>query len=334
MAAKDDAINLHGFRVEIQSGSIQQITRGEGTHSLKFCDDYRYFIDTVSTFTTPEKSFVCRADGTVLREIENESDRLLANLKISQPQFLEIPVNGNSVDAVVIRPPDFDPNQRYPVLYHIYAGPQAPRVRNRFAGKFYLWHQMLAQKGYVVWMCDNRSASFRSKKGMWETHRNLGKNEMSDIEGAVTWLKSQPWVDQDRIGIWGWSYGGYMTAYAMTHSQSFKMGISGAPVTDWRNYDAIYTERLMGLPQNNPQGYEESNLLPVAKDLHGELLLIHGTMDDNVHISNSMQFIYELQKADKQCELMVYPKNRHSVSREEQVGHLRKLMTDFVLENL
>ena len=333
-ASKDDAINLHGFRIEIQSGSLSQITEDDGTHTLNFCEDYRYFIDSVSTFTTPGKSFVCRSNGTRLREIENDSDRLLSNLNIAQPEFLEIPVNGNMLDAVIIRPPDFDPSKRYPVLYHIYAGPQAPRVRNRFAGKFYLWHQMLAQKGYVVWMCDNRSASFRNKKGMWETHRSLGKNEMADIEGSVSWLKNQPWVDQERIGIWGWSYGGYMTAYAMTHSQSFKMGISGAPVTDWRNYDAIYTERLMGLPQDNRQGYEESSVLPVAKELHGKLLLIHGTMDDNVHISNSMQFIYELQKANKQFELMIYPKNRHSVRREGQIGHLRRLMTDFVLENL
>ena len=333
-AAKEDAINLHGFRVDIQSGTLEQITSGPGTHSLDFCEDYSFFIDTVSTFTTPSKSFVCRNDGTQIREIENEVDTVLSKLNISEPEFLEVPVNGNMLDAVIIRPPDFDPAKKYPVLYHIYAGPQAPRVRNRFMGKSYLWHQMLAQKGYVIWMCDNRSASFRGKKGMWETHRTLGKFEMADIQGSVDWLKQQSWVDQERIGIWGWSYGGYMTAYALTHSKSFKMGISGAPVTDWRNYDAIYTERLMGLPQDNPKGYTESSILPVAKNLHGKLLLIHGTMDDNVHISNSMQFIYQLQKANKQFDFMVYPKNRHSVQRREQVGHMRRLMTNFILENL
>ena len=333
-AAKDDAINLHGYRVEIETGELTQITSGDGTHSLNFCDDFGYFIDTVSTFTTPEQSFICRANGKCIREMETSSDDRLNYLNISEPEFMEVPVDGKSLDAVIIRPPNFDPNKKYPVLYHVYSGPQSPRVRNRFLGKWYLWHQMLAQQGYIVWMCDNRSSSFRDKNAMWETHRSLGKNELADIEGSVAWLKRQPWVDEDRIGIWGWSYGGFMTAYAMTHSETFKMGICGAPVTDWRNYDAIYTERLMGLPQDNPEGYDESNVLNAATELHGKMLLIHGTMDDNVHISNSMQFVYELQKANKQFELMVYPKNRHAVRNEEQVGHLRRLMTDFVLRNL
>ena len=334
-ATKDDAINLHGFRVKIATGELTQLTKDEGTHSLDFCDDFSYFIDTVSTFTTPERSFVCRADGTRIREMETSSDDRLRYLDVSEPEFMQIQAaDGHPLDAVIIRPPNFDPSKKYPVLYHVYSGPQAPRVRNRFLGAWYLWHQMLAQKGYIVWMCDNRSSSFRGKKGMWETHRDLGRNELADIESSVDWLKQQPWVDGERIGIWGWSYGGYMTAYAMTHSKLFKMGISGAPVTDWRNYDAIYTERLMGLPQDNPEGYESSSVLNSAKDLHGKLLLIHGTMDDNVHISNTMQFIYELQKANKQFDLMVYPKNRHAVRADDQVGHLRRLMTEFVLENL
>jgi dienelactone hydrolase len=334
-ATKDDPLNEHGFRLEIATGDLQQITDGDGTHSLDFCDDYSYFIDTVSTFSTPERSFICRADGKRLREMETSADDRLKYLNVSEPEFLQIKAaDGHPLDAVIIRPPNFDPSKKYPVLYHVYSGPQSPRVRNRFQGKFYLWHQMLAQKGYVVWMCDNRSSSFRGKQGMWETHRDLGKNELADITSSVDWLKKQSWVDSDRLGIWGWSYGGYMTAYAMTHSRQFKMGISGAPVTDWRNYDAIYTERLMGLPQDNPDGYESSSVLNVAGDLHGKLLLIHGTMDDNVHISNSMQFIYELQKANKDFDLMVYPKNRHSVRAEDQIGHLRRLMTKFVLENL
>lgn len=334
-ATKDDPINVHGFRLDIQTGKLLQITQGPGTHSLNFSADYGYFIDSVSTFSSPAQSYICRADGTRLREMETPSDDRLNYLDVSEPEFMQIKASdGHPLDAVIIRPPHFDPNKKYPVLYHVYSGPQAPRVRNRFQGKWYLWHQMMAQKGYVVWMCDNRSASFRGKRGMWQTHRDLGKHELADITSSVDWLKTQSWVDADRIGIWGWSYGGYMTAYAMTHSKQFKMGISGAPVTDWRNYDAIYTERLMGLPQDNPEGYESSSVLNAAADLHGKLLLIHGTMDDNVHISNTMQFVYELQKANKQFDLMVYPKNRHSVRSDDQIGHLRKLMTTFIIENL
>lgn len=334
-ATKEDPINVQGYRLEIGTGELSQITQGDGDHSVKFSDDYRYFIDSVSTFTTPERSFVCRADGKRLREIETSSDDRLRYLNVSEPEFMTIEAaDGHPLDAVIIRPPNFDPNKKYPVLYHVYSGPQAPRVRNRFQGKWYLWHQMMAQKGYVIWMCDNRSSSFRGKREMWKTHRDLGKHELEDITSSVNWLKQQPWVDGDRVGIWGWSYGGYMTAYAMTHSEQFKMGISGAPVTDWKNYDAIYTERLMGLPQENPEGYESSSVLNAAGNLKGKLLLIHGSMDDNVHISNTMQFAYELQKANKQFDLMVYPKNRHAVRSEEQIGHLRRLMTKFVLENL
>ncbi len=334
-ATKDDALNVHGYRLEIATGELSQITVGDGDHSPNFNEDYSYFIDSVSTFSTPVRSFICRADGTRLREVETSSNDRFKYLNVSEPEFMTIEASdGHPLDAVIIRPPNFDPNKKYPVLYHVYSGPQAPRVRNRFQGQWYLWHQMLAQQGYIVWMCDNRSASFRGKQDMWETHRDLGKHELEDITSSVDWLKQQPWVDGERIGIWGWSYGGYMTAYAMTHSNQFKMGISGAPVTDWKNYDAIYTERLMGLPQDNPAGYESSSVLNAAANLEGELLLIHGTMDDNVHISNTMQFVHELQKANKQFELMVYPKNRHAVRSEDQIGHLRRLMTKFVLENL
>ena len=207
-------------------------------------------------------------------------------------------------------------------------------VRDRWGGSTYLWHQMLAQHGYIVWSCDTRSASMRGVKSAWPIHRNLAAIELKDIEDGVRWLCDKPWVDSERIGIWGWSYGGYMTGYSLTHSKLFRAGISGAPVTDWRNYDAIYTERYMGLPQDNPDGYIASSVEKRAADLHGSLLLIHGTQDDNVHMSNSLQFALELQRAGKQFDLMLYPKNRHGIVVPEQLRHLRQLMTDFLLEKL
>ena len=157
---------------------------------------------------------------------------------------------------------------------------------------------------------------------------------MKDIEDGLAWLKKQPYVDGSRIGIHGWSYGGYMTGYALTHSASFAMGIAGGMVSDWRDYDSIYTERYMGMPQKNPDGYRKSSPRFAAAQLHGKLLLIHGTIDDNVHLANTMQFVYELQKAEKPFQLMLYPKSRHGVTDPALVKHLRSTMLDFVLANL
>ncbi len=335
-ATRENAIDIHCYRVDIKTGAITQLTSTPGTHSADFNDEFTFFIDSYSNVEEPAEYYVRNCDGGLIRRLSADSDDRLKYLDIASPEFLEVPSgNEQPMDAMLIKPPDFDPSKKYPVLIHIYAGPQAPRVRNRFGGEWYLWHQMLAQQGYVIWMCDNQSASFRSIKNVWPVHRNFAHNELADIEKGIDWLKAQSWVDADRIGIWGWSYGGYMTAYALTHSKSFKLGISGAPVTDWKNYDAIYTERYMGLPQDNPEGYEATTVLnDKAQNLHGKLLLIHGTIDDNVHLNNTIQFVKELQYAGKQFDLMLYPSNRHSVKDKKQVAHLRRLMTEFVLKNL
>ena len=253
-ATKDNAIDLHVYRASLESGEIMPLTTTAGTHSASFSDDFSFFIDSWSDLEDSGRHYLVNADGTMVRELNTRSDDSLKYLNVATPEFLEVASNNDQpMDAMLIKPPNFDPSKKYPVLVHIYAGPQAPRVRNRFGGEWYLWHQMLAQQGYVVWMCDNQSASFRSVKNVWPVHKNFAANEMADIERGVDWLKDQSWVDADRIGIWGWSYGGYMTAYALTHSKSFKMGISGAPVTDWSNYDSIYTERYMGLPKTTKQ---------------------------------------------------------------------------------
>ena len=197
-----------------------------------------------------------------------------------------------------------------------------------------MWHQLMAQRGYIIWICDNRTASGKGAESEWPVYKNFGELELRDLEDGLAWLKNQPYVDGDRIGLWGWSFGGFMTSYALTHSQSFKMGISGGTVSDWRNYDSIYTERYMQTPQNNLDGYNKSSPVNFAKDLHGKLLLIHGAIDDNVHVSNTVQFVYELQKAGKQIQLMLYPKSRHGVTDPVLVKHMRQMMTDYVLANL
>ena len=335
-ATRDNAIDLHGYRADLASGEITAITKGQGTNSIRFNNDYTFFINSRSDVDAPSTFSLRKNDGQFVRRFNAASDDRLNYFDLAEPEFLEVPSgNDQPMDAMLIKPTNFDPSKKYPVLVFTYAGPQAPKVRNQFGGQWYLWHQMLAQQGYVIWICDNQSASYRSAKHVWPVHRSFGHNELADIEKGLEFLKKNEWVDSERIGIWGWSYGGYMTAYALTHSKSFKMGISGAPVTDWKNYDAIYTERYMGLPKDNLEGYKVTSVLnDKAENLHGKLLLIHGTVDDNVHLNNTIQFVKELQVAGKQFELMLYPSNRHSVRNKKQAAHLRKLMTEFVLENL
>ena len=220
------------------------------------------------------------------------------------------------------------------MLIYTYAGPHAPQVRNGWGGSRQMWHQMLAQKGYIIWVCDNRSASGKGLESTWTMYKSFGPTELNDIEDGIAYLKSLNFVDGNRIGIWGWSFGGFMTSYALTHSRSFKMGIAGGSVTDYALYDSIYTERYMQTPQLNPAGYDRTNILKAAKDLNGRLLLIHGVMDDNVHMQNTTKFVYELQKAGKQFDLMLYPNQRHGVNNPPQVHHMYSMMTDYILKNL
>ena len=190
------------------------------------------------------------------------------------------------------------------------------------------------RKGIAVWVCDNRSASGKGMEPAWPAWKRLGELELEDIEDGLAWLKRQGWADLGRVGISGWSYGGFMTAYALTHSRSFAMGIAGAPVTDWRLYDSIYTERMMLKPQNNPEGYRKAAPRLAAAELHGKLLLIHGAIDENVHPQNSLQFAYELQRAGKPFQMMMYPRSRHAVSEPALVKHLRAAMFAFIEETL
>lgn len=324
------------YKVKLDGSGFTHLSADwQGNHSPRFNPQFTAFIDVASNISTPPQMRLYKNDGSLLKTIEENKIAALAEFKLGKPEFIRIPTrDGAQMDALMIKPPDFDPNKKYPVMSYNYSGPAAPSVRNTWLGATYIWHQMLAQKGYIIWICDNRSASQQGIGSTYPIYRNFAELELKDLEDGVSWLKQQSYVDGSRIGIWGWSYGGYMTAYALTHSKNFKIGISGAPVTDWRNYDSIYTERYMGLPKNNPEGYRKSSVIEAAANLNGKLLLIHGTMDDNVHIQNSVQFIDALQKAGKQFDLMVYPRSRHGVVQPQRLKHLREMMTNFILENL
>ena len=334
-ATEHSPIASQAYRIKLDGTALTRVTTSEGSHKVAISPDSKLFIDNWSDVNTPTQTRLYDVDGKLVRVIAENKVDALKQYKLGASQLLQVKTrDGFEMEAMMIKPPDFDPQKKYPVLEFTYSGPHAPSVKNGWGGNAYMWHQMMSQKGYIIWICDNRTASGKSLESTWPVYKNFGELELRDLEDGIAWLKSQPYVDGSRIGIWGWSYGGFMTSYALTHSQSFKMGIAGGTVSDWRNYDSIYTERYMQTPQNNPEGYWKSSPVHYAKDLHGKLLLIHGAIDDNVHVLNTMQFVYELQKAGKQFQLMLYPKSRHGVTDPLLVKHLRQMMTDFVLANL
>ena len=296
---------------------------------------FTHYLDTWSDFDTPPKVFLDSADGHRVRTVDDNPVAALDQLELATVEFLQVPApDGFVFEAALIKPPDFDPEKAYPVLQHNYGGPHAPTVKNVWGGSRGMWLRYLAQEGFLVWMCDNRSASAKGIWPTWEAHGRLGVIELQDLETCLSWLKRQSWADANRVALHGGSYGGFMSSFALTHSQSFKAAIAFAPVTDWRLYDSIYTERYMGLPQDNQEGYKETSVIEAADQLHGEFLLIHGTMDDNVHLQNTIQLANALQHAGKDFQLMLYPNSRHGVRDRNQIFHLYGLMTRFLLENL
>lgn len=334
-ATEHSPIAAHTYRIGLDATGLTRLTSTEGSHRVDFNASADHFIDYASDINTPTQVRLYDAGGKLVRVIDENKVEALRHYRLGKTEFLQVKTrDGFVMEAMMIKPPDFDPAKKYPVMSYTYSGPHAPQVRNGWGGAAYMWNQLLAQKGYVIWVCDNRTASGKGVDSTWSVYRNFGALELRDLEDGYAWLKSQPYVDGSRIGLWGWSYGGFMTSYALTHSQTFKIGIAGGTVADWRDYDSIYTERYMQMPQNNVDGYKQSSPVNSAGDLHGKLLLIHGAIDDNVHLANTIQFVYQLQKAGKQFGLMVYPKSRHGVTDPLLVKHLRTMMTEFILANL
>jgi dipeptidyl-peptidase-4 len=334
-SSEHSPIANHEYTIKLDGTGLNRLTASEGNHRASFNSNASHFIDSWNDVNTPTQVKLYDAAGKVIRAIDENKVEALKPYKLGKVEFMQVKTrDGFNMEAMMIKPPDFDPSKKYPVMSYTYSGPQSQSVRNTWGGTRYLWHQMLAQKGYIIWICDNRTASNKGVSSTWPVYKNFGELELKDLEDGFAWLKQQPYVDGSRIGLWGWSYGGFMTSFALTHSQTFKIGIAGGTVSDWRNYDSIYTERYMATPQNNAEGYKKSSPVNYAKDLHGKLLLIHGAIDDNVHMANTIQFLYELQKANKQVQLMVYPKSRHGVTDPVLVKHMQQMMTDFILGNL
>ncbi len=328
------AIHRDIARVRLDGSGFTRVSTTAGQHEAVFGPSFAHYLDTWSDARTPHQVRLHRADGREVRMVDGNDVPAVREYRLQPWEFFQVKTrDGFAMEAALIKPPGFDPSRRYPVYQHTYGGPHAPQVRNGwYASSLFL--QLLAENGVVVFVCDNRSATGKGLVASATAYKRMGPSELRDVEDGVAWLKSQPWADPQRIGIGGWSYGGFMAAYALTHSRSFAMGIVGAPVVDWRNYDSIYTERVMLMPKNNEAGYQETSVLRAAKDLHGQMLLIHGAMDDNVHPQNSLQFAYELQKAGKPFRMMMYPRNRHGFTEPLIIKHMRAGMLEFVKETL
>ena len=323
------------YRIHLDGSGLQRLSSAPGTHTAIFNPSLTYFFDTWSDAVTPAQVRLHRTDGTEARVIDPNPVKAVGDYRLSRPEFVQVKArDGFVMEALILKPPGFDPAKRYPVYQPTYAGPHSQSVRNAWGGTGSMYNQLLAEKGIVVWLCDNRTASGKGVESTWPAYLRLGETELQDIEDGLAWLESHPWVDASRIGISGWSYGGFMVSYALTHSKSFAMGIAGGTVSDWRDYDSIYTERYMKTPEHNPEGYKRTAPRFAAKDLHGQLLLLHGAIDDNVHPQNTMQLAYELQKAGKPFRLMLYPKSRHGVSDPVLVKHLRETMLSFIEQTL
>jgi dipeptidyl-peptidase-4 len=332
---KDSPIAENIYRVKLTGGEVDKLTEVRGNHAASFNSTLTHFIDTWSDVNTPPQTRLFKADGTLERVLNENRVTALNDFKLGRPEFLKVKNrDGFEMEAQMIKPPDFDPSKKYPVISYTYAGPHAQSVVDRWGASRYMWHQMMAQKGYIIWICDNKTASGKGSESMWAVYKRFGETELRDIEDGVNYLKSLPYVDGSRIGLWGWSYGGFMTSYTMTHSSFIKVGIAGGSVTDWRLYDSIYTERYMLTPQNNREGYDRSSVQRAAANLNGRLMLIHGVIDDNVHLQNTMQLAYEFQKAGKQFDLMLYPTARHGLTNPAQIKHWYSMMTDYFVKNL
>lgn len=319
-------------------GKKKSLSTTEGTHIAEFSNGLKYYVDTYSTFDQPYTCTLNDQQGKVLRTLEDNAEvkKNIVTYKLGKLDTLSfVTDDGMRLYGWMILPPDFNPTNTYPVLMHVYGGPGVQTVTNDWDGPNYFWHQLLAQRGYIVISVDNRGTPGRGLDFANCIYKDMGNQEVKDQLSVVKYLKSKPWVDSNRIGVWGWSFGGYMTSLLMTKGMgAFKAGIAVAPVTTWRYYDSIYTERYLQTPQENPKGYDDNSPINFAKNLQGKFLLVHGSSDDNVHMQNSMDFITALVKANKQFDLFIYPNKNHNISGGSTRLNLYTKMTNFIFNNL
>jgi dipeptidyl-peptidase-4 len=318
------------------SGKVR-LTPDAGTNKADFNSTFTYFINTYSNANTPPVVTLFNSKGKALRILEQNFmlNRNIKEYNFGKKEFFEFNNSeGVTLMGYLIKPVNFDSSKKYPLFMFVYGGPESQEVTDEWDSSI-PWFQMLAQKGYIVACVDNRGTNNRGEAFRKATYMQLGKLETQDQISAANYLGAQSYIDKNRIGIFGWSYGGYMSSLCLTRSNGlFKVGIAVAPVTNWRYYDNIYTERFMRTPQENPSGYDDNSPINYAAGLKGKFLLIHGSGDDNVHVQNTMDFAEKLIQAKKQFDLMIYPDKNHGIYGGNTRIQLYTKMTDFILSNL
>ena len=326
------------YAIKLSGKGKRTLQPTQGTNGATFSSNGIYYIHSYSDEQTPPvyTLYETRKNNPIRELLENKTlVEKLSSFGFSDKEFSTIEINGNELNMWMIKPTDFDPSKKYPLMMFQYSGPGSQQVANRWADSRTLWHKALANQGYIIACVDGRGTGFKGANFKKSTYLKLVKYETLDQIAAAKSLGALPYVDADRIGIWGWSFGGHMATHCLlTGNEVFSLAIAVAPVTNWRFYDTIYTERFMRTPQENPEGYDLNSPLNYADQLKGKYLIIHGSGDDNVHVQNTMRMVDELIQADKQFEWMVYPDKNHGIYGGNTRKHLYTKMTNFILENL
>ncbi|HSM15203.1 MAG TPA: DPP IV N-terminal domain-containing protein [Thermoanaerobaculia bacterium] len=334
-ARRPDLGQLQLYRIGLDGSGLERISTEPGTHVVDWSDDRDYYLDRHSSYDAPPTLTLRHADGSAIAVLEEHPLAGLAPVVVRTPERLTVPAaDGQPLQARLYKPADFDPARAYPLIVYVYGEPNAPTVTDRWATwpppGAALYEQILLQEGFLVAAIDSRVATAETKAMENLVFRKVSAEiEVADLAAGVRWFKAQPWVDADRVGIWGWSGGGTSTLLMMTRSQEFRAGIAVAAAADRRTYDTKYTEPYMRTPEANAEGYEAVSLVSRAKDLHGRLLLVHGTYDDNVHPQNAWMFVDALVEAGKPFDLMIYPMRQHGIADLPARRHLFQLMIDF-----
>ncbi|MGB5189755.1 S9 family peptidase [Robiginitalea sp.] len=337
-SSEQGSINRDVYSISDKGKGKRKLSSGTGTNQAAFSSDFTYFINTFSNVETPPVYTLHEAkDGALVKELKHNRELLsrVQGFEMAPKEFSTLPINGNDLNMWMIKPVDFDPAKKYPLLMFQYSGPGSQQVLNRWHGANDYWHQMLASHGYIVACVDGRGTGLKGRDFKKVTQLELGKFEVEDQIAAAQALSARPYIDAERTGIWGWSYGGFMSSNCILKGNDvFEMAIAVAPVTSWRFYDTIYTERYMQTPQENAGGYDENSPLNFADQLQGDFLLVHGAADDNVHVQNTMRMIEALVQANKPFEWAIYPDRNHGIYGGNTRLHLYNKMTQFVLNNL
>jgi dipeptidyl-peptidase-4 len=335
VAAETSPLRREVYSITLDGKKKMKLTPEPGTNSPTFSTSFNYFINNYSSATTPRQVTLNDANGKLIRTLEDNSALIekLATYKYNEKEFFTFTTPQNvMLNGWMIRPADFNPAKKYPVLMVQYSGPNSQQVVDSWSMG---WNEYMAQQGYIVACVDPRGTGARGEEFRKMTYLQLGKYETIDqIEGA-RYLGGLPYVDKDRIGIWGWSYGGFISCSCMVKGNGiFKAGIAVAPVTNWRFYDNVYTERYMRTPAENAKGYDDNSPLYFADNLQGHFLICHGTADDNVHTQNTYEFTEKLVQANKQFEMQLYTNRNHNIRGGNTTMHLYNRMTDFLKTNL